>query len=58
MTHEQFVYDKYKMDGNKDEAKRCRRLAEKYLKEGNKERAIKFFEKSQRLFPSKEVEGR
>ena len=58
MTHEQYTHDKYKMDGNKDEAAKCRQLAEKYLKEGNKERALKFLEKSQRLYPSKEVESR
>lgn len=46
------------MDGNKDEAARCRQLADKYLKEGNKGKALKFLEKSQKLYPSKEVEGR
>ena len=46
------------MDGNKDEATKCRQLAEKYLKEGNKDRALKFLEKSQKLYPSKDVEGR
>lgn len=46
------------MDGNKDEAAKCRLLAEKFLKEGNKEKAVKFLEKSQRLYPSKEVEGK
>ena len=45
------------MDGNKDEAVKCRRLADKFLKEGNKEKALKFLEKSLKLFPSKEVEG-
>ncbi|XP_058940298.2 dnaJ homolog subfamily B member 12-like [Pocillopora verrucosa] len=44
------------MDGNKDEALKCRRLAENYLKEGNKERAFKFLHKAQKLYPSKEVE--
>ena len=45
------------MDGNKDDAMKCRRLAEKYLQEGNTEKARKFLEKSHRLYPSKEVEG-
>lgn len=58
VTHEQSCYDKYKMDGNKDEAQKCRQLAEKYLREGNKEKALKFLEKSLKLYPSKEVEGR
>lgn len=44
------------MDGNKDEALKCRELAEKYLREGKKEKALKFLEKSQKLYPSKEVE--
>ena len=46
------------MDGNKDEALKCRELAEKYLREGKKEKALKFLEKSQKLYPSKEVEGK
>jgi len=46
------------MDGNKDEAAKCRQLADRFLKEGNKDRALKFLEKSQKLYPSKEVEGR
>ncbi|XP_078382889.1 dnaJ homolog subfamily B member 14-like [Oculina patagonica] len=44
------------MDGNKDEATKCRLLAEKYLREGNKERALKFLEKSQKLYPTKKAE--
>ena len=45
------------MDGNKDEAIKCRELAEKYIREGNKEKALKFLAKSNKLYPSKEVEG-
>ena len=48
----------HKMEGNKDEAARCRQLGEKCLQEGNKGKALKFLEKSQKLYPSKEVEGR
>ncbi|XP_015747590.1 PREDICTED: dnaJ homolog subfamily B member 14-like [Acropora digitifera] len=44
------------MDGNKDEAIKCRELAEKYIREGNKEKALKFLAKSNKLYPSKEVE--
>lgn len=44
------------MDGNKDEAVKCRQLAEKYHREGNKKKALKFLEKAQKLYPSKEVE--
>ena len=46
------------MDGNKDEAIKCRELAEKYIREGNKEKALKFLAKSNKLYPSKEVEGK
>ena len=52
------THDKDKMEGNKDEAAKCRQLADKYLKDGNKEKALKFLEKSLKLYPSKEVEGR
>lgn len=45
------------MEGNKDDALKCRRLAEKCLNEGNKEKALKLLEKSLRLYPTKEVEG-
>ncbi|CAH3028281.1 unnamed protein product [Porites evermanni] len=44
------------MEGNKDDALKCRRLAEKCLNEGNKEKALKLLEKSLRLYPTKEVE--
>ena len=47
----------FNMDGNKDEAIKCRELAEKYIREGNKEKALKFLAKSNKLYPSKEVEG-
>ena len=46
------------MEGNKDEAIKCRRIAEKYLREGNKTKAEKLLKKAQRLYPSNEVEGR
>ena len=46
------------MDSNKDEAKRCLRLAEKYLALGDREKAEKFGRKAQRLFPSTEAEGK
>ena len=45
------------MEGNKEEAVKCRRIAEKYLSEGNKIKAEKLFRKAQRLYPSSEVEG-
>lgn len=45
------------MEGNRDEAIKCRELAEKYIREGNRDKALKFLQKSQRLYPSKDVEG-
>ena len=45
------------MEGNKDDALECRRLAAKCIKEGNKEKALKFLEKSLRLYPTKGVKG-
>lgn len=45
------------MEGNKDEAEKCRRLAEKFLQEGEKEKAIKFLKKADRLYPTKGVKG-
>ena len=46
------------MDSNKDEAKRCLKLAEKYLTLGDREKAEKFGRKAQKLFPSTEAEGK
>lgn len=40
------------MDGNKDEALRCIKVAEKYIQEKNKEKAEKFLLKAERLFPT------
>lgn len=45
------------MEGNKDEAFKCRRIGEKYLVEGNRNKAEKFLRKAQRLYPNAEVEG-
>jgi len=45
------------MEGNKDEAEKCRLLAEKFLKEGDKEKAVKFLKKADRLYPTKQVKG-
>ena len=45
------------MESNRDEAIRCLRLAEKYLAEGNGEKAKKFAQKSERLFPTDRAKG-
>lgn len=39
-------------DGNKDEAEKCFNLAQKYFKEGNREKAAWFAQKAERLYPS------
>ncbi|KAG0727033.1 DnaJ subfamily B member 14 [Chionoecetes opilio] len=39
-------------DGNKDEADKCFNLAQKYFKEGNREKAAWFAQKAERLYPS------
>ena len=45
------------MESNRDEALRCLRLAEKFLQEGDKDKAAKFGLKAKKLFPSGEAEG-
>ncbi|XP_065161971.1 dnaJ homolog subfamily B member 12 [Atheta coriaria] len=40
------------MEVNKDEADRCIELAENYIKEKNREKAEKFLQKAQRLYPT------
>lgn len=46
------------MDGNKDEAEKCIEFAEKYMREGNREKAIKLLEKSERLYPTQKAKGK
>ena len=45
------------MESNRDEALRCLRLAEKFLQQGDKDKAAKFGLKAKKLFPSGEAEG-
>ena len=51
---------KYTMvhDGNKDEAEKCFNLAQKYFKEGNREKAAWFAQKAERLYPSQQSQGK
>nr|XP_016471786.1 PREDICTED: chaperone protein dnaJ 49-like [Nicotiana tabacum] len=44
------------MDGNKDEAKKCLKIAEDSIQSGNRERALKFLNKARRLDPSLEID--
>ncbi|KAJ8951632.1 hypothetical protein NQ318_012302 [Aromia moschata] len=45
------------MEGNKDEAVRCIELAEKYIKEKNREKAEKFLHKAEKLFPTQRAQN-
>ena len=40
------------MDGNKDESERCIQIAERRIKEGEYEQAVKFLRKADKLYPS------
>ena len=44
-------------DGNKDEAEKCFNLAQKYFKEGSREKAIRFTQKAERLYPTQKAQG-
>lgn len=41
------------MEGNKEESKRCIQLAQTYIAQGHKEKALKFLRKAEHLYPSK-----
>lgn len=43
------------MEANKGEAQKCIDLAEKYLMEGNSDKALKFFHKAESLYPTTEA---
>ncbi|EFA01075.2 dnaJ homolog subfamily B member 14 [Tribolium castaneum] len=44
------------MESNKDEAEKCIKLAETYIKERNREKAEKFLHKAERLYPSQKAQ--
>jgi len=46
------------MEVNKDEAYRCLDRAEYYIAEGDVEKAEKFINKSKKLFPTSEADGK
>lgn len=45
------------MEGNKDEAARCIELAEKYIKEKNRDKAERFLHKAEKLYPTQKAKG-
>jgi len=45
------------MEGNREESNRCIKFAEKCLKLGDTEQALKYLNKAERLFPSTRARG-
>lgn len=45
------------MEGNRDEGERCYYLANKYLSQGDLEKAKKFLNKAERLYPTQRAKG-
>lgn len=45
------------MEGNRDESERCYYLANKYLSQGDLEKAKKFLNKAERLYPTQRARG-
>lgn len=45
------------MEYNKDESTRCLELANAHLSKGDKEKALKFAVKSEKLYPSEKAKG-
>lgn len=45
------------MEGNRDEAEKCIKIATKALEAGDKERALKFLNKAEKLYPTDRAKG-
>lgn len=46
------------MEGNRDEAEKCINIATKALEAGDKEKAVKFLNKAEKLFPTDKAKGK
>lgn len=46
------------IEGNRDEAEKCFQLSKSYFDQGNKEKALKFIGKAQKLYPTEEYKGK
>ena len=46
------------MEGNKDESERCIEIGKRYIAQGNVEKAKKFLDKAERLYPSSIARGK
>ena len=45
------------MEGNRDEAEKCINIASKALEAGDKEKAAKFLNKAEKLYPTERAKG-
>lgn len=45
------------MEGNRDEAEKCIGIAREALEAGNRERALRFLNKAQKLYPTETAKG-
>lgn len=45
------------MEGNRDEAEKCINIATKALEAGDKEKALKFLNKAEKLYPTDRAKG-
>lgn len=46
-----------KMEGNRDEAEKCIHIATKALEAGDKEKALRFLNKAEKLYPTDRAKG-
>lgn len=46
------------MEGNRDEAEKCINIALKCLEAGDKEKAVKFLNKAEKLYPTEKAKGK
>lgn len=46
------------MDSNKDESEHCISLAQKFINEGDRTKALKFLYKAEKLYPSQRAKGK
>lgn len=45
------------MEGNRDEAEKCIKIATKALEAGDKDKALKFLNKAEKLYPTDRAKG-
>ncbi|MEQ2206537.1 hypothetical protein XENOCAPTIV_030681, partial [Xenoophorus captivus] len=57
LTAGQEKEEEKKMEGNRDEAEKCINIATKVLEAGDKEKALKFLYKAEKLYPTDRAKG-